>query len=78
VTVWSSPWHVSAPGIGSLTGAAALFLRNHPAGQRLLARWEKKHEKGKALPILAHTLARAVYDMLKRKTAFDMDTFLHG
>jgi hypothetical protein len=39
---------------------------------------EKKHGKGKALTILAHKLARAVYDMLTRKTAFDMDKFLNG
>jgi transposase len=45
--------------------AAVLFLRNNPAGQKLLTRLEKKHGKGKALTVLAHTLARAVYDMLK-------------
>jgi transposase len=56
--------------------AAVLFLRNNPQGQRLLARLEKKHDKGKALSILAHKLARAVYYMLKRKTAFDMALFL--
>ncbi|HSF34083.1 MAG TPA: IS110 family transposase [Candidatus Tectomicrobia bacterium] len=56
--------------------AAVLFLRNNPQGQKLLARLEKKHAKGKALTILAHKLARAVYYMLKRKTAFDMDLFL--
>jgi transposase len=56
--------------------AATLFLRNNPQGQKLLARLEKKHNKGKALTILAHKLARAVYYMLKRKTAFDMDMFL--
>jgi transposase len=58
--------------------AAALFLRNNPAGQKYLARLEKKHDKGKALTILAHKLARAVYDMLKHQTAFDMEKFLHG
>jgi transposase len=58
--------------------AAALFLRNNPAGQKYLARLEKKHDKGKALSILAHQLARAVYYMLKRHTAFDMEKFLHG
>jgi transposase len=58
--------------------AAALFLRHNPAGQKYLARLAKKHDKGKALTILAHKLARAVYYMLKRHTAFDMDTFLHG
>ena len=58
--------------------AAVLFLRDNPAGQKLLARLEKKHSKGKALTILAHKLARAVYHMLKRKTAFDMQRFFNG
>ena len=58
--------------------AATLFLRNNAAGQSYLARIEKKHGKGKALTILAHKLARAVYYMLKRQTACDMETFLHG
>jgi transposase len=58
--------------------AAVLFLRENPAAQKLLARLEKKHSKGKALTILAHQLARAVYHMLKRQTAFDLDTFLRG
>jgi transposase len=57
--------------------AAVLFLRNNPVGQKYLARLEKRHGKGKALTVLAHTLARAVYDMLTRDTAFDLDTFLH-
>jgi transposase len=58
--------------------AAVLFLRNNPQGQKYLVRLEKKHDKGKALTILAHKLARAVYYMLKRKTAFDMDMFLRA
>src|SRR2546425_5291356 len=58
--------------------AAVLFLRDNPAGQKLLTRLEKKHSKGKALTILAHKLARAVYYMLKRQTAFDLETFLHA
>jgi transposase len=58
--------------------AAALFLRHNPAGQKYLARLEKKHDKGNALTILAHKLARAVYDMLKRHTAFAMDQCLHS
>jgi transposase len=57
--------------------AAVLFLRDNPAGQKSLARLEKKHDKNKALTILAHKLARAVYYMLKRKTAFDMPRFLN-
>jgi transposase len=57
---------------------AVLFLRNNPKGQKYLVRLEKKHDKGKALTILAHKLARAVYYMLKRKTAFDIDMFLRA
>jgi transposase len=56
--------------------AAVLFLRNNPDGQKYLQKLERKHGKGKALTILAHKLARTVYFMLKRKTAFDMKTFL--
>jgi len=58
--------------------AAVLFLRNNPQGQKFLARLEKKHGKGKALTILAHKLARAVYYMLTRDTVFEMDRFLNG
>jgi hypothetical protein len=55
-----------------------LFLRNHPEGQKFLARLEKKHDQGKALSILAHQLGRAVYYMLKCQTAFEMDLFLQA
>jgi transposase len=58
--------------------AAVWFLRNNPAGQQYLARVEKKHGQGKALTIRAHKLARAVYSMLTRQTALDMDTCLPG
>jgi transposase len=58
--------------------AAVLFLRNNPAGPKYLARLAKKHGKGKALTVLAHKLARAVYYMCKRDTAFDLDKFLHA
>ena len=58
--------------------AAVLFLRNNAQGQKFLARLEKKHGKGKALTILAHKLARAVYYMLTRDTVFEMDIFLNG
>src|SRR5262252_469236 len=53
--------------------AAVLCLRTNPAGQKYLARLEKKHGKGQALTVLAHKLARAVYYMVKRGTAFTMD-----
>jgi transposase len=58
--------------------AAVLFLRNNPAAQKYLARLEPKHGKGKALTVLAHKLARAVYYMLKRDTVFNMQKFLNG
>jgi transposase len=57
--------------------AAALFLRNHEPGQKYPTRLEKQHDTGKALAILAHKRARAVYSMRKRKTALDMNIFLH-
>jgi transposase len=57
--------------------AAVLFLRDNPAGQKLLTRLEKKHGKGKALTLLAHKLSRAVYYMLKRKVAFNRQSFLN-
>jgi transposase len=34
--------------------AAVFFVRANPAGQKYLARLEKKHSKGKALTVLAH------------------------
>jgi transposase len=58
--------------------AATLFLRNHLSGQKRLPRLEKTPGTGKALPILAHNLARAVYDRLKRTTAFDLEIFLRA
>jgi transposase len=58
--------------------AAVLCFRDNPAGQTLLTRLEKKPRKGTAFTILAHTLARAVSDMLKRQTAFALHTFLQG
>jgi hypothetical protein len=61
---------------GAFSEAATLFLRNTPHGQKLLARLEKKQDKGKALSLLAHQLARAVYLMLKRQVAFDLEIFL--
>ena len=57
--------------------AAVGFLRNNPPGQAYLARLEKKHGKPKALTALAHKLARAVYQMLRRKEAFDIKRFIN-
>jgi transposase len=57
--------------------AAVLFRRDHPPAQTSLARLEKNQDQGKALTVLAHQLARAVYDLLKRHVAFDKDQFFH-
>jgi transposase len=58
--------------------AAGLVLRAKPAGPTSLGRLEKKHGKGKALTVLAHKLARAVYDLLPRHMAFDIPKFCTG
>jgi len=56
--------------------AVVLFLAKCEQGKPLKARLDKKHGKGKALSILAHKLGRAVYHMLVRKSAFDLERFL--
>ncbi|MGA8313343.1 MAG: IS110 family transposase [Terriglobales bacterium] len=56
--------------------AAVLFLRQNAAGQKYFAKLTRKHGKGKALTVLAHKLARAVYHMLTRQQAFEMGRFL--
>jgi hypothetical protein len=55
-----------------------LFLAKCPEGKKLFARIERKHSKGKAMSILAHKLGRAVYFMLPRKEAFDLEKFLRS
>ena len=55
--------------------AAVLSLRQNPTAQRYVARLAHKHGKAKALTILAHKLARAVYFMLSRGHAFDATKF---
>jgi transposase len=58
--------------------AAVLFLRHTPAGQKPLVRLANKPGQGKALTVLAHQLARAVYHMVKRTTAFAREKFLRS
>jgi hypothetical protein len=60
----------------AFSDAAVLFLRHNPAGQTYLTRFAQNHGKGNAVTILAHQLARAVYDRLKRDTAFELDQLL--
>lgn len=56
--------------------AAVLFLKGNEPAQRYREKLANKHGKSKSLTILAHKLARAVYYMLKNKTAFDQEKFL--
>ncbi|MEJ2240130.1 MAG: IS110 family transposase [Gemmatimonadales bacterium] len=56
--------------------AAVGFLRNNSDGKKYYARLERKHGKGKALTVLAHKLARAVYYIWKRDEVFDQQKFL--
>jgi transposase len=59
--------------------AAVLFLRKNPEGQKHLRRLAGRHGQAKALSILAAKLGRAVYFMLRRDRAFDLERFLaHG
>jgi transposase len=58
--------------------AAVLFLRANPHGQTYLASLANKPGTGKALTVLAHKLARAVYYLLHRKTAFALEKFRHA
>jgi hypothetical protein len=70
-------WGTSGPKIGkahlnwACSEAAVWCLRAHPPAPKHLARWENTPDQGNALTVLAHTLARAVYDSLKRQVAFD-------
>jgi hypothetical protein len=63
------------PSTWAFAEVAVLCLRDPPPAQKDLAQLEKKHSQGKALPVLAHQLARAVYHLLKRQVAFDQEPF---
>src|SRR5215831_12992292 len=56
--------------------AAVLFLRHNQPGKAYFTKLEHKHGKAKALTVLAHKLARAVYYMLTREQAFDLQRFV--
>jgi len=60
----------------ALSEAAIGFLRKNPAGKAYYERLVRKHGKGKALTVLAHKLARAVYYIWKRDQVFDQEKFL--
>lgn len=67
-----------APLQGAFSAAAVLCVRDHPAGQKFVPRLENKQRQGTAFTLLAHQLARAVYDMCKRTTAFDLPPCLQA
>ena len=56
--------------------AAILFLRQNQLGKEYFTTLERKHGKAKALTVLAHKLARAVYYMLTREQAVDLQRFV--
>ena len=56
--------------------AAVLFLRQNQPGKEYFTKLEHKHGKAKALTVLAHKLARAVYYMLTREQAFALQRFV--
>jgi transposase len=55
--------------------AAVLFVAKCAQGRTMLTRLERKYGKPKALSILAHKIGRAVYFMLARNQAFNLDRF---
>ena len=57
--------------------AACLILRNNEPVQKYHNKLVNKYGKGKALSILANRIGRAVYFMLTRNKAFNMDMFLN-
>ena len=56
--------------------AAVLFFRQNQPGKEYFTKLEHKHGKAKALTVLAHKLGRAVYYMLTREQAFDLNRFV--
>ena len=54
--------------------AALLFLRQNQLGKAYFMKLEHNH--GKALTLLGHKLARAVYYMRTREQAFDLQRFV--
>jgi transposase len=56
--------------------AAVLFLRQNQPGKEYFAQLAHEHGNAKALSVLAHKRARAVYDLLSREQAFDLTRFV--
>ena len=56
--------------------AAVLFLGQSQPGKAYFAKLDHKHGKATALTVLAHKLGRAVYSMLTREQAFELNRFV--
>jgi transposase len=61
---------------GALAEAAVLFIRQSQPGKAYFTTLERKHGTAEALTVLAHKLGRAVYYMLTREQAFDLQRFV--
>jgi len=58
--------------------AACLFLRSSERAKKWKERQRKKRSEGRVLALLAARLARAVYQMGRKREAFDEDRFWQG
>lgn len=58
--------------------ATALFMRESQPAKDYVDKLSGKHGKGKAMSILAHKLGRAIYYVIKRKDAFDVNYFFQN
>jgi hypothetical protein len=56
--------------------AAVLFLRHHQPGKEYFTKLTHKHGTATALTVLAHKRGRAVYYLLTRAQAFDLNRFV--
>ena len=63
------------PGVGEILSHVPLMLRECAKAKQFVQRKEKKHGKSRAMTMLARKIGRAVYQMLKRKEAFDSVKF---
>ena len=61
----------------AVSEAITLLKRQAPQVKLWAERMEKKHNKARANSLLAIKLGRAVYWMLRRKSAFDLEQFLN-
>lgn len=80
ISLKSSIIKYGVPGIlyfkWAFSEAAVLFIRYNTPAKKLLEKLTKMHGKGKAIGIIAHKLARAIYYMLKNNVPFNRDKFL--